>query len=103
MNDNFYAFSYNNTLLNLDIQQLSEIRDLRLKYIQVNSMSKCVPQDWFLAYDQFSVYTFLNLAGQREAEGGHLKTYIRPERSGFDFLYGYNSLLNFGILNVDYG
>lgn len=61
MNDNFYAFSYNQTLLNMDVSELMKIKDLRVKYIQVDSMNKCIPQDWFLGYDQFAVYTFLNL------------------------------------------
>ena len=61
MNDNFYAFSYNQTLLDVNIQQLQP--EVRIKYIQLDSMNKCVPQDWFLGYDQFAVYTFLNLAG----------------------------------------
>lgn len=61
MNDNFYAFSYNKTLLNMDVSELMKIKDLRVKYIQVDSMNKCIPQDWFLGYDQFAVYTFLNL------------------------------------------
>jgi len=60
MNDNFYAFSYNKTLLDGNVEDL---KDSRVKYIQVDSMNKCVPQDWFLGYDQFAVYTFLNLAG----------------------------------------
>jgi len=97
MNDNFYAFSYNKTLLDLPLSELAQVPDLRVNYIQVNSMSKCVPQDWFLAYDQFAVYTFLNLAGQRESEGGYLKTYFRPQKSGI------NLLNNLEVLNVDYG
>ena len=60
MNDNFYAFSYDQGLLELSVEELAK-KDVRLKYIQVDSMSKCVPQDWFLGYDQFSVYSFLNL------------------------------------------
>lgn len=33
MNDNFYAFSYNQTLLNMDIKDLKKMPDVRLKYI----------------------------------------------------------------------
>lgn len=43
MNDNFYAFSYNRTLLNLPLSDLAQMPNLRVKYIQVNSMNKCVP------------------------------------------------------------
>jgi hypothetical protein len=45
----------------MDVSELMKIKDLRVKYIQVDSMNKCIPQDWFLGYDQFAVYTFLNL------------------------------------------
>lgn len=64
MNDNFYAFSYNNSLINTDIQEIKKMPNIRMKYIQVDSMNKCVPQDWFLGYDAFAIYSFLNLAGQ---------------------------------------
>ena len=46
--------------------------------MQVDHMSKCVPQDWFLGYDQFSLYTFLNLNGRNEGQSGFLRTLIRP-------------------------
>ena len=45
----------------MDVSELMKIKDLRVMYIQVDSMNKCIPQDWFLGYDQFAVYTFLNL------------------------------------------
>lgn len=43
MNDNFYAFLYNQTLLHMNIEYLKEVEGLRIKYIQVDSMNKCVP------------------------------------------------------------
>ena len=60
-------------------------------------MNKCVPQDWFLGYDQFAIYTFLNLAGQREQEAGHLKTYFRPPGK-----VPFNLLNNLEVLSVNY-
>lgn len=51
MNDNAYAFSYNQDLLELTVDELSERDDVRLSYVQVDNMNKCVPQDWFLGYD----------------------------------------------------
>ena len=59
--DNFYAFSYNSTLLEIPMSELESMKDLKVKYLQVDNLNKCIPQDWFLGYDQFSVYTFLNL------------------------------------------
>ena len=80
MNDNFYAFSYDPELLDLSLEELQapEKKNLRLKYVQVDSMSKCVPQDWFLGYDQFAIYTWLNLNGFQEEESGFFRTMIRP-------------------------
>jgi hypothetical protein len=96
MNDNFYAFSYNQTLLNLNAEQLMKEPNLRIKYMQVDSMNKCVPQDWFLGYDQFAVYTFHKLAGQIDGQAGYLKTYFRPGKKMI------NLLNNLEVLNVNY-
>lgn len=85
MNDNLYAFSFDPKYLNMTIQELKD-QKVRMKYLQVGSMSKCVPQDWFLGYDQFAIYTWLNLGGHQIDEAGHLKTFIRPARSKFNFV-----------------
>jgi len=61
INDNFYAFTYNQSLLEIPLSELSEMPEVRMKYLQVDILNKCIPQDWFLGYDQFSVYTFFNL------------------------------------------
>lgn len=97
MNDNFYAFSYNQTLLDMNLDELKSNPNLRLNYIQVDSMNKCVPQDWFLGYDQFAVYTFLKLSGQQRDQAGFLKTYFRPKEIMI------NLLNNLEVLKVDYG
>jgi hypothetical protein len=77
MNDNTYAFSYNSSLLDLSVEDLLKLSDVRLSYVQVDSMNKCVPQDWFLGYDQFAVYTFHKLTGQIQGQAGYLKTNLR--------------------------
>ena len=51
MNDNFYSFSFNKTLLSMPVKDLHTVPGLRATYIQLNSMNKCIPQDWFLGYD----------------------------------------------------
>lgn len=43
MNDNFFAFSYNQTLLDMNVNELMKVKNLRVKYIQVDSMNKCIP------------------------------------------------------------
>ena len=90
MNDNFYVFSYDPEMLNLTLDEMQSRSDLRVKYVQVDSMSKCVPQDWFLGYDQFAVYTWLNLNGFREGEAGYFRTMIRPKKMSLNlknFIY----------------
>jgi len=43
-----------------------------------------VPIDWFLGFDTFSLYTFLNLVGfGTHGAGGYLTTYLREETRGF--------------------
>jgi hypothetical protein len=64
MNDNLYAYTYDPKYLNMTIEELKD-QKIRMKYLQVGSMSKCVPQDWFLGYDQFAIYTWLNLGGHQ--------------------------------------
>lgn len=43
MNDNLYAFSYNQTLISMNTSELMNVKGLRIKYIQVDSMNKCIP------------------------------------------------------------
>ena len=46
--------------------------------------NKCVPIDWFLGFDTFSLYTFVNLVGfGKHGVGGYLSTYFRDESGGF--------------------
>jgi hypothetical protein len=44
-----------------------------------------VPIDWFIGYDTFSIYSFINLLGfGKSGTGGYLKTILRSQESGFD-------------------
>jgi len=72
------------------------VPDLRVNYVQVDSMNKCVPQDWFLGYDQFTVYTFLNLAGQITGKAGFLKSFFRIDHKVF-------FVNNLSMIDVDFG
>lgn len=104
INDNFYAFSFNKTLIETPLDQLKNITNVRFKYLQVDTLNKCIPQDWFLGYDQFSVYSFINLQKmfgnnnitQRQL-GGHLNTYFRPARA-----WSFNFINNKNRFTIDY-
>ena len=63
-------------------------------------MNKCVPPDWFLGYDQFALYTFLNLVGNKESPKGYFKTYFRKQKKSSWLVNPINSL---DALMVDYG
>ena len=54
-------------------------QSVRFQYLQVDSLNKCVPQDWFLGYDHFIVYSMLNLLKGSDDQQYFLSTYIRPE------------------------
>lgn len=57
-------------------------------------MNKCVPPDWFLGYDQFAIYTFLNLVGNENEPGkekGYLQTYIRSQKNSINLLNNLNT------------
>jgi hypothetical protein len=41
-----------------------------LRYLQIDSKHKCVPTDWYLGYDTFATYTFLQLSQTK----GYFKT-----------------------------
>lgn len=49
------------------------MKDIKLRYMQVDSKHKCVPTDWYLGYETFAIYTFLQLAGNK----GFLKPLMR--------------------------
>jgi len=51
-------FSYNKTLLNYSLENLRQLKNIRLRYLQIDSKHKCVPTDWYLGYDTFAIYTF---------------------------------------------
>ena len=82
--DNFYAYSLNETLLDMPIDQLKQIPDIKVRYLQVDTKNKCVPIDWFIGYDAFAVYSFINLIGFGPTSSkGYLKTILRPHPNAF--------------------
>lgn len=58
-----YAYSRNETLLNLPVSELRKIKDLKMYYLQLDSQTKCMPVGGPLGYDTFMVYMFINLVG----------------------------------------
>ena len=66
-------FSYNKTLLNYSLENLRQLKNIRLRYLQIDSKHKCVPTDWYLGYDTFAIYTFYQLTGNK----GYLKSLMK--------------------------
>ena len=86
--DNFYAYSLNETLLDLPIEEVRKIPGLKVRYLQVDTKNKCVPIDWFIGYDAFSTYSFINLIGYGPTSTkGYLKPILRayPNDYKIDF------------------
>jgi hypothetical protein len=79
-----YAYSRNQTLLEMSFDELREIPDLRTHYLQVDIQNKFVPVDWFLGYDTYVIYSFVNLVGFGPQKG-YLKTLLRDEPFWVDF------------------
>ena len=73
--DNFYAYSQNETLLDLPIEEVRKIPGLKVRYLQVDTKNKCVPIDWFIGYDAFSAYSFINLIGYGPTS---IKGFLKP-------------------------
>ena len=73
-----YAYSRNETLLNMSTEQLREEKDLKLYYLQVDSSQRCMPVGGPISYDTFMVYTFVSLIGYGQ-NAGHLKSYLRSQ------------------------
>eukprot|EP00347_Sterkiella_histriomuscorum_P020015 403339427 len=66
LHDNIYVFSYNKTLLQMNIKELRENQKfIKTRYLQIDSRHKCVPTDWYLGFDTFAIYTFLQLSGSK--------------------------------------
>jgi len=66
-----YVFSYNRTLLETSLEDLKRMKEVRMRYLQIDTKHKCVPSDWHLGYDTLAVYTFLQLSKSK----GYLKNF----------------------------
>ena len=75
-----YAYSRNQTLLNMTPEQLMKKSDLKIYYMQMDSTQKCMPVGGPIGYDIFMIYTFINMVGYGE-DAGFLKTWLRKEGS----------------------
>jgi hypothetical protein len=47
-----------------------------------------------VGYDQFAIYTWLNLNGLQNGVAGYLKTFIRPKKNNFNL---FNNLDTFTV------
>lgn len=78
--DSVYIYSNKEEFFNLSIDDMISVKRARLMYVQVDSSYKHVPIDWFMNYDSFAIYTFLNLVGTGEGSpGGWLRPFFRLE------------------------
>ena len=81
-----YAYSRNQTLLEMSIEELSEVNDLKMFYLQLDSLHKCMPAGGNLAYDTHTIYSFIDLIGfGHQDSSGYLRTLFRDEALEVDF------------------
>ena len=100
--DSVYIYSNKEEFFNMSIEDLMNVKRARLLYVQVDSNYKHVPIDWFMNYDSFAIYTFLNLVGYGEGSlGGWMRPFFRAENKFIvdfkkDFFnYGQGGLVSF--------
>ena len=68
----------------MPISEVREIAYLKVRYLQVDTKNRCVPIDWFIGYDAFAVYSFVNLIGYGPTGSrGFLKTILRQFPNAF--------------------
>jgi hypothetical protein len=46
----------------MSLLDLYQQKNLRIRYLQVDSKHKCIPTDWFFGYDTFAIYSFFQLS-----------------------------------------
>jgi hypothetical protein len=79
----------------MSIEELRKIPNLKVRYLQVDSKNKYVPADWFIGFDSFTIYSFVNLLGFGDTSvGGYLKPLMRSEKTSFmiDFQNDFSQL-----------
>ena len=75
-----YAYSHNQTLIEMTLDELEEVPGLKMYYLQLHSSHRCMPLGGAMAYDTFTVYSFINLFGYGpEGKAGYLKTWLRDD------------------------
>lgn len=81
-----YAYSQNETLLDMSLEELSEVENLKMYYLQLDSLHKCMPAGGNLAYDTHTIYTFIDLIGFGHGDSsGYLRTWFRDDPLEVDF------------------
>jgi len=103
----FFAYSMNKTLIDLPVAELQKIKNLKVKYIQVDGNHKCIPWDSFLSLDNFAIYTLATLVMPTGATG-FMNTYLRDRKSSnyknidfnVDFEYTGHALATEGWLSM---
>ena len=81
-----YAYSQNKTLLDMSLEELSQIEELKMFYLQLDSLHKCMPAGGNLAYDTHTIYSFIDLIGfGHQDSSGYLRSLFRSEPLEIDF------------------
>lgn len=47
----------------MSADELRQVTDLKMSYLQLDSTTKCMPVGGPLGYDSFMIYTFIGLVG----------------------------------------
>mmetsp|Transcript_25114 Transcript_25114/g.33672 ORF Transcript_25114/g.33672 Transcript_25114/m.33672 type:complete len:207 (-) Transcript_25114:1635-2255(-) len=75
-----YAYSQNKTLLDMSLNDLKKVPDLKMHYLQLDSTHRCMPAGGALAFDTHMTYTFINLMGYgHQNSSGYLKSLLRDD------------------------
>jgi len=51
----------------MSLEELQNLPDLKMQYLQLDSQHKCMPLGGALAYDTLLTYTFVNFVGYGKA------------------------------------
>ena len=95
-NSNLFVFSKNQTLVESSIESLRQNESLKYRFLQVDSLHRCVPSDWYMiGYDTFAIHTFLRLVrgGGSEMMEGYLKPFFGRTNTN-TFLIDYSKEFN---------
>ena len=73
----------------MSFEELQGIVDLKMFYLQLDSLHKCMPAGGNLAYDTHTLYAFIDLIGfGHEDSSGYLRTPFRDDDTIMEINFG---------------